>query len=178
MSELFSLLQEEDKYSKDLYLKHLNQNDDYYDSMVSNIQNLIQKVGTLSNLIEKSGVEIQESYAEHFDHIHAQYRSDENDHYVWINLLWIERYSRYMSEEQAKEMHIAHELYHYLETQEDMWYSKMKRRFRQRYSEVSAIYFSQLISGLPYHPYLYEYQSKIHDKELDYEQVVLYLKEG
>lgn len=178
MRDSYSLLQEEDNYTKNLYLKHLDQNEAYYQMMVDSIDLIADKIECLDTYLSQIGIEIRESYNDHFDHVHAQYRSDENEHYIWLNLLWIERYSKYMSETQARDLHIAHELFHHIETTEKMWYHKLKRRLRNRYSEVSAIYFSQVISKLKNHPYLYEYQSKIDNNELKIEGVIKYLKEG
>ncbi|QIK68818.1 hypothetical protein G7062_00315 [Erysipelothrix sp. HDW6C] len=106
--------------------------------------------------------------------LHAQY--DPNNHIIWINTVWLEKYQPFIGDTDALNLHLAHEIYHVIE-ENGTWYDGLKYKIRHAISEVSALYFSQKQTNLPFHPKLVEYAIGLEEEKYSKDDLVSYLRE-
>lgn len=106
--------------------------------------------------------------------LHAQFNPNTNT--IHVNQYWVLRYETLMSGSIAYDLHVLHELYHANED-ETMWYTPLNYRQRHAISEVSAIYYSMVMSGFNYHPRLVEYYFGLQDMTYTQNELKDYLKE-
>ena len=180
MKELFSLQLDADKLNKQLYLKELKSfknTQEIYSKIINSNLRLINKYGNVSDILLHSTLEIDEEPHHYFKDIHAQYINDAGEKKIWINSEWVNSYAELIGNNLARELHIAHELYHYLEENEVLWYENLRRKEKNIISEVSAIMFSQMIVNLKENPVIYEYLILIKNNKLDLENVKQHIEE-
>lgn len=104
--------------------------------------------------------------------VHATFNP--NDNTIKINKEWIEFLSRFMSEDNALQFCLSHEIAHVIE--DDEIFNRLKRRERTIAYEVLAVMFSHKYSQLSYHPYLYEYYYGIENNLYSKEALISFLK--
>ncbi len=180
MKELFSLQLDADKINKQLYLNQLKRfknPNDIYKKILKSTEDIIDKYKDIETLLKVSSLLIDEQPYHYFNDVHAQYTNDAGKRKIWINPIWVQEYTHYMGETKSRELHIAHELYHYIEEVEPFWYKKEKRKDLKIISEVSAIMFSQMMTQVENNPVIYEYLVLIKNGNLKLEEVKKHIEE-
>lgn len=157
MSKLYSWLQSEDngkdvgklywdEQFKKFKLSSVKQRCDEW------ILSIVSQEVLLSNI--KKSVEIEFLDSSPFSYIHAQWNPNSNKIEVYNE--WIIAYEEYMTNEQAVDVHIYHELYHLYEDNNELWYDSYKYRQRNFISEYCALEISRRISNLEFSCVVYD----------------------
>lgn len=179
MKDLYSWLQSEANLSdlnEYLYKKSLHKSLDKeaeYQNIVNWINTLLEDNIDIYDILNKENIKLEIKKDTSKSFIHAQYIEDEK--LIWINELWLDKYKKLMSEKEAITLHLAHEIYHVIEEKSKPWYMNYRYKKSHSISEVCAIYFSQKLANLSYHPSLYTYQIDLLNAEYTKEDLLNYL---
>lgn len=140
------------------------------------IDALFNKKNDMESMIKQYAISIEFRDEKKLPFIHAQLIEEKESMLIWIHNCWVQKYQQFMEQQQAIKIHLAHEIYHVIEERERPWYFSYSYRKRQSVSEVCAMYYSQRIAKLHYHPKLYEIACELKDLKCSKEELISALK--
>lgn len=183
MNDLYLWLQDEVKvkdlneylYQRDLDRRFDKQEE--FSKIKTWIDIICDKESDMDRIIKQYAISVEFRDEQKLPFIHAQMIEENGNITIWIQNCWIKKYQQYMESQQAVLVHLAHEIYHVIEENEKPWYFSYAYKKRQSVSEVCAMYYSQRIAGLDYHPKLYEIACELNESKYSREEITSTLKQ-